>query len=301
MGRRAVGKTTIEWTSAPDGTPGFSFNAWTGCEDISPACAHCYAAAWAKRAGRDFAERRRTSESYWRQPVKWNFQAATAGTRPRVFCNSLADVFDNKVPQEWRDDLFGLIRRTSHLDWLLLTKRIGNAAKMLPGDWADGYRNVWLGSTVVTQAEVDRDVPKLLALPAAVRFLSIEPMLEPIDLTDHLWGRTEDCQDCPRNVDCECGFKTRSANGVPTIGWVICGGESGPKSRPFDISWAQSIIAQCAAAGVPCFLKQIGANPELRGVPMETLAGERLHDRKGGDWSEWPPDLRVRQFPEVST
>ena len=164
-----------------------TFNPWTGCTKIGPGCDHCYAEGWAKRSGivqwGPGAERRRTSEANWRQPVKWNAEAERLGVRYRVFCASLADVFDNAVPVEWRRDLFDLIAKTPNLDWLLVTKRIGNAKTMMadalhlnPTALSNGQiwplPNVWLGITVVNQAEADRDIPKLLATPAVVRFLS---------------------------------------------------------------------------------------------------------------------------------
>ena len=240
----------IEWTD-------HTFNPRIGCQVASPdGCANCYAADWAKRYGRDFAQRTRTSDANWKQPLKWNAQAQ--GRRYRVFCASLADVFDNQAPDEWRADLFELIRRTPRLDWLLLTKRIGNAASMLdeaarlagyPGwDWRL-WRHVWIGATVVDQTEADRDVPKLLQVPAEVRFLSIEPMLGPIDLglmqRAPLWYG-----DGPGAVE-------RSATGR-ALHWVICGGESGPKARPMHPDWARSLRDQCEAAGVPFLFKQHG-------------------------------------------
>jgi protein gp37 len=128
----------IEWTD-------HTFNPWTGCTKISPACDHCYAEAWSKRTGLVRWEnhpRGRTTESYWKEPIKWNARAFKRehGHWPRVFCASLADLFDNQVPLEWRGDLFALIRECPRLDWLLLTKRPQNIKKMLPSDWGAGSR-----------------------------------------------------------------------------------------------------------------------------------------------------------------
>lgn len=137
----------IEWTD-------HTFNPWTGCTKVSPGCDHCYVEAWSKRSG--IVEwgshpRRRTREAVWNQPLKWNAEARAFknehGRRQRVFCASLADVFDNQADPVWRQDLFALICDCRRLDWLLLTKRPQNIAKMLPRDWGDGYRNVWLGVT----------------------------------------------------------------------------------------------------------------------------------------------------------
>lgn len=216
-------RTKIEWADS-------TFNPWIGCTKISPACDHCYAertdarGIFGDKHWGPGVPRMRTSAANWRGPVKWNAkqfaQCDACGwrgespfpglgdacpecdedlipARRRVFCASLADVFDNEVPVEWRADLFEIIAATPHLDWLLLSKRIGNAhrmidltmdaidrrqarstAKVVRGPWP--WPNVWLGATVCDQVEADRDIPKLLALPAAKRFLSIEPML---------WGR----------------------------------------------------------------------------------------------------------------
>jgi protein gp37 len=242
--------TKIEWT-------GHTFNPWTGCTKISPGCDHCYAESWAKRAGTvrwGVGEpRRRTTAANWRLPLKWNAQAEREGRRFRVFCASLADVFGNAVPDEWRADLFRLIRATPRLDWLLLTKRVGNACAMIDDARERGHLltsgspewpwpNVWIGATVVNQEEADRDIPKLLATPAAVRFLSIEPMLGPITIDRRLIEQIDGT----------------SQHGPRFIDWIICGGESGPKARPMHPDWARSLRDQCAAAGVPFLFKQWG-------------------------------------------
>ena len=133
-------QTGISWTD-------HTFNPWIGCTAVSAACDHCYAETLAKRYGWDFAARRRTSENNWRNPRRWNRAAERDGVRRRVFCASLADVFDNQVPPEWRADLWDLIRACPSLDWQLLTKRPQNIARMLPDDWGDGWPNVWLGTT----------------------------------------------------------------------------------------------------------------------------------------------------------
>lgn len=264
--------TAIEWCDS-------TFNPWMGCTRVSPACDDCYAArstpartlgvAWG--AGQ---ERRRTSEANWRLPVQWerNHAAFEAehGRRRRVFCASLADVFDNEVDSAWRSNLLRLILDTPHLDWLLLTKRVGNVSRMLAdvaGDlqlvahrsWTGELpANVWLGATVVNQAEADRDIPKLLAVPARVRFLSIEPMLGPVDL-----GFAEPCDHTRRSHE-EIGC-------WKALSWVICGGESGPKARPMHPDWARSLRDQCEAAGVPFLFKQWGEwcprGPESLGYP----------------------------------
>jgi protein gp37 len=218
--------TKIEWCDA-------TFNPWVGCQKVSPACDHCYAEGWAKRTGQSSlwaGIRRRTTPDNWRQPIKWNHEAERLGVRKRVFCASLADVFDNKVPPEWRHDLFRLIGSTPSLDWLLLTKRPQNIAKMLPSDFVLAGRpphNVWLGTTVENQAEANRRIHHLRAVPAAVRFLSCEPLLDLIvpDLTG--------------------------------VAWVICGGESGGGARKMQPMWARALRDDCAAEGVAFFMKQM--------------------------------------------
>lgn len=274
----------IEWTD-------HTFNPWIGCARVSPACDHCYAEAMMDHrmhkvrwgAGQP---RVRTSTANWRQPLHWNAQAAREGRRFRVFCASLADVFDNEVPAGWRADLFALIRSTPNLDWLLLTKRIGNAHTMMvmagayvmymrpysDPEPSERWRieqplpNVWLGATVVDQKEADRDIPKLLATPAAVRFLSIEPMLGPIDLRQ-LRGFSSGCT--PQTHDCLAGHSSDTPWGYVRdnrhdpfsrgkVDWVIVGGESGQQARPMHPEWARSLRDQCVAAGVPFFFKQWG-------------------------------------------
>lgn len=211
-------------------------------------------------------------QAYWRAPRRWDLRAEAAGARARVFCASLADVFDNGVPAAWREDLWALIRRTPSLDWLLLTKRPSNIARMLPAGWGDegGWPNVWLGTTVEDQAEADRRVPHLLAVPARVRFLSCEPLLGPVDLSAALAA--------PGGGD----------GAPPRVHWVIAGGESGPRARPYRAEWARSLRAQCGAAGVAFFHKQAGS---ARGADWPGVTG------KGEDPSEWPEDLRVRRSP----
>ncbi len=236
-----------------------TFNAWTGCTKIGPGCDHCYAEGWAKRSGivqwGAGAERRRTSEANWRQPLKWNAEAERLGVRYRVFCASLADVFDNAVPVEWRRDLFDLIERTPHLDWLLVTKRIGNVRQMIPDRWSVCMPpNLWLGITVVNQAEADRDIPKLLGLKVSVRFLSMEPLLGPVDLRFHIFSEPTG------NFRTHAGKRQMELR-KPVDGglhWVIVGGESGPGARPMHPQWVRDIRDQCEAAGVPFLFKQHG-------------------------------------------
>jgi protein gp37 len=253
--------SSIEWCD-------HTFNPWEGCQKVGPGCDNCYAEARDIRftGGAHWgpgAPRRLTSDANWRKPLVWNAQALKSGIRPRVFCASLADVFDNAVDPEWRARLWELVWMTPHLDWLLLTKRPGNISDMLPTAtfvhpaWRGGWRNVWLGCTVVNQAEADRDLPKLLATPAAVRFISAEPLLGPVDLTNlsrlaGLGVHEYSALDC--DVDPEDDGDWHGA----IIDWVITGGESGKNARPAHPDWFRSLRDQCAAAGVAFNFKQWG-------------------------------------------
>jgi len=245
-------ETKIEWCDS-------TFNPWIGCTRVSPACDDCYAARSTPARTLNVqwgtgAPRRRTSDANWRIPEQWERKSAEffaqQGRRRRVFCASLADVFDNEVSDEWRADLFDLICQTPNLDWLLLTKRIGNAARMIedgvrfaPTMRAWPWHNVWLGATVVNQAEVDRDVPKLLATPAARRFLSIEPMLGPISF-EGLFANPERIND--------------GTNALQELDWIIVGGESGPRARAMPAAWARELRDQCEACETPFLFKQWG-------------------------------------------
>lgn len=181
--------------------------------------------------------RRRTSDSYWRSPMRWESHAsaffAKYGRRQRVFCASLADVFDNKVDVAWRSGLFGLIRSTPSLDWLLLTKRPQNIVKMLPGDWLEPqHLNVWLGITAENQRFFDQRWPILASVPAAIRFVSYEPALGALRL--------------------------RLQDDVVRPDWLISGGESGGGARPLNPLWIRDIITDCERLGVAAFHKQWG-------------------------------------------
>ncbi len=291
-----MAETTIQWAH-------YTFNPWVGCQRVSPGCENCYAEAYDKRVGGvpkrqrtdpsvaelrwgPKAPRVRTSESYWKQPLKWNREAEAAGERRRVFCASLADVFEDRdelIP--WRRELFELIDATPGLDWLLLTKRPENIMGMLPWGWVNAMLhglvppNVWFGTTVEDQRRANERIPQLLSVPAAVRFLSCEPLLEPVDLSFWL---DED----------ENGFSWRTGNAIQ---WVIIGGESGNGARPFHTEWARALIAQCREGDVAPFVKQLGSEAVAAGRDQLSLL--RMKDRAGGDPAEWPEDLRVREFP----
>lgn len=300
----------IEWCD-------HTFNPWIGCTKVCPGCDRCYAEAmmdtrlgsvkWG--AGQ---ERKRTSATNWRLPIKWNAEAERSGTRPRVFCASLADVFDNEVPAQWRVDLLRLIRATPSLDWLLLTKRIGNAEAMLDEAlfvvdhgmthgrtrWGEApWANVWIGATICNQTEADRDIIKLLDVPARVHFVSVEPMLELIDLT-RLRPPVFDKRgvDLPRVVyNALRGHRLGPPDvGLVKLDWVICGGESGPHARPMHPDWVRALRDQCAAARVPFLFKQWGEFAPLRsgvnGVQFMQRVGKKAAGRllDGREHNEFP-------------
>lgn len=281
-----------------------TMNPWIGCMKVSPACDGCYAEALMglggrhKRAewgapGAGVGTRVRTVPSTWAKPLKWDREQAAlklsheragVSTPPRfVFCASLADVFDNAVPVEWRRDLFELIRKTPNLTWLLLTKRPQNIVKLWAETMADGSgpplaltsefwpRNAAIGCTVVTQEEADRDVPKLLAAKAALKpafaFVSMEPLLEPVNIARFMWPVH---WSWPAGMDrgeaIAAGKATQHRQALVSadaafLDWVITGGETdqgGHKARPQHVDWFRSLRDQCAAAGVAYHHKQNG-------------------------------------------
>lgn len=276
-------QSKIEWTDS-------TFNPWVGCTKVArarsapSACDFCYAEKWAKRSGQvkwGNHSRRRTTEAYWRNPLAWNSRArafqSQHGRRQRVFCASLADVFDNQADPVWRADLFKLIRDCDQLDWQLLTKRPQNIRKMLPTDWGDGYPNVWLGTTTEDESAYQKRVPHLLKVPAAIRFVSYEPALGPLGRLD-IEGRSPD--------------------------WVIMGGESGVRSEAFrltDPRWIRDAIVECGRIKAAPFLKQWGTYKNNPLVVEEQFEFEQVmrndppENGKGGgklDGRLW------REFPE---
>lgn len=233
----------IEWTH-------HTFNPWWGCVKVSDACDNCYAETWAKRLGEQIwgphAERRFFTDAHWKEPLRWNREAAAEKTRRRVFCASMADVFENRPELiEPRMRLLALIDETPHLDWLLLTKRIHLVKKLLP----KGYlfpKNVWLGTTVENQKVANKHIKYLLEFSSpSVRFLSCEPLLGPLDLTAYL----------------------RKGEHGTRIDWVIAGGESGSNARPMNPHWPAELQKQCRKARVPFHFKQWGHWAPLELMP----------------------------------
>ena len=284
----------IEWTD-------HTFNPWWGCVKVSPGCEHCYAETLAHRYGHDVwgpaktTARRGMSANYWKQPLKWNKQAQADSVRRRVFCASMADVFEEHPGVvEWRAQLFALIEQTPALDWLLLTKRPEHMPRFAPAHWAGGWpENVWAMTSVENQEQAEKRIPLLLRVPAHVRGLSCEPLLGPVNVARWLccpwcgdgdrarqdlngtWYHENDgwARPCPT---------TSRGPAVHTIDWVIVGGESGHGARPMHPDWARSLRDQCQAAGVAYHFKQWGEYkpspwiPEPNAKPHFALAVE--HD-----------------------
>lgn len=274
----------IEWTD-------HTFNPWWGCTRISDACDFCYAADLSKRWGFDVwdnSERRKIKD--WSKPLKWEKNAAkffeANGRRQRVFSASMADIFDNQVPEEWRAEFWELVRKCPSLDWQILTKRPMNIRKMLPDFWDEIRGSIWLGTTVENQEAADRNIPHLLMIDSAYRFLSCEPLLGSIDITNLVMPYSGDAAVPPGAMQQISALtKNEIFNINNQIDWVISGGESGPKARPTDPAWFYSIQEQCEKAGVPFFFKQWGAFNE---------AGDRVGKKKSGrilqgkEYSEFP-------------
>lgn len=261
----------IEWTN-------HTFNPWWGCEKVSAGCKNCYAAAsdsrWSKNDPHwgPGSTRRPMGESYWYQPVKWNAAAAAKNIRERVFCASMADVFEGHeatIPHLQR--LFKLIEETPNLDWLLLTKRPENIMRLVPDRWHvhSFPGNVWIGTSVENQEMANLRIPQLLKVPAAVRFLSCEPLLGPLDLSEFIScsGR-ERARIHSDRTGHETGWLGHSFAACEDCGdddylsemlhWIIVGGETGKDARPMSPDWVTGVADQCKAHGIPFFFKQWG-------------------------------------------
>jgi protein gp37 len=239
---RKMEYSNIEWTT-------HTFNPWIGCQHVSPGCDHCYAETmmdtrYHRVDWGPHGKRKRTTDRYWKQPLRWAGDARQGAQRPRVFCASLADVWDNQVPAEWRSDLFKVINSTPELDWLLLTKRPENIRKMLSfaieglPEWP--WANVWLGTTCEDQEHYDHRWPILRQIPAAIHFISYEPALGPLTLATS-----------PYLAD-----------------WIICGGESGKDARMMDPVWAGNLLDECRELRVAFFMKQM---TQMKPIPDHLL------------------------------
>ncbi len=254
----------IQWTD-------HTFNPWMGCTKVSQACKFCYAEIFAERYNMvnwgEKGARRKTVASSWQKPITYNWSAKRNNTRYKVFCASLADIFDDHVSikQEWRDEFWNLVRKTPYLDWQLLTKRPENFKKFLPADWGYGYKNVWLGVSAETQLNYDERAKILSNTSAYIRFMSMEPLLTPIRLNHEY-----------RNIE-----------------WIIIGGESGTQAgiRKLDLTHVKHTIDQVKTERL--FVKQLG-NKLSRVL--------NLKNRTGSDFEELPDHLswlNRREFPEI--
>lgn len=239
----------IEWTD-------HTFNPWIGCTEVSSGCDNCYARETfdgRRKMVRWGAcqPRHRTSPANWRQPYLWNAEARRTGIKPRVFCASLADVFDPEVESDWRDDLFALIAECTNLHWLLLTKRPDEARRYFQNTFFDWpWPHVWIGASVENQVAARERIPELLRIPAAGRFLSIEPMLGPV------------------NVQVAESPEWAIDNGhLIGVDWIIAGGESGTKARPTHPNWLRALRDQCQHDGRPFLFKGWGEWASLGGWP----------------------------------
>lgn len=253
----------IEWT---DHTANF----WWGCFKVSPGCKNCYAETLSKRYGKNIwgpvaTTDREQKTGIWAELLKWNRHAMKEQRRRRVFVQSMSDFFEDH-PQvgQWREDALSLISKCKWLDFQILTKRPENVNRMI-ADYAGDcewlgenigkdnqgrYSNIWIGTSIENQEMADKRIPKLLNIPAKVRFLSIEPLLEHVEIHRYALG----------------GLIT-----TDSLSWVIVGGESGNKRRPFDVAWARSIRDQCRKAGVPFFMKQID---KVQPIPADLMIRE---------------------------
>lgn len=318
--------TKIEWCD-------HSWSPWRGCTKVSPGCANCYAETLSHRnpavLGQWGTGKPRVKAKNWNEPRKWNRAEAgkmvshaefVVGRKLTVF-PSLCDWLDDEVPIEWLAEFLQLVHATPDLTWLLLTKRPENWAdrveeamlnlstkcggsdpKRMSTDaystlWSwvrqgDAPANVWLGTSVEDQQRADERIPALLRIPARGRFLSLEPLLGDVDVSFGL-----------PVYDIKMG-RDLVRDGVD-IDWLIIGGESGNGSRPCSVEWIRSLVRQGQAAGVPTFVKQLGARPvedihDARGHYLGFQRLDGITHPKGGDPAEWPDDLRVRQFPTIT-
>ena len=350
-----MNKTSIEWTDYSSNLIKYrDYEDATvhGCIKVSAGCANCYASAISKRfSGGEFTASRQKTLTPFFDEAEAQRILRTRVTGKRIFVGDMTDVFGEWVPDALLDRMFAVFGLRPDLTFQVLTKRpermreymvdpdrytcVDEAAAAISGESGVGVitrwplPNVWLGVSVEDQAAADERIPHLLATPAAVRFLSCEPLLGRVNLK---LGRGGDCRRCG-NRYCLNGVHAEFPKS--RLDWVIVGGESGPGARPCDIGWIRGIVAQCQAAGVSAFVKQLGSKPvtamrgswinELQrhgpdiqqpygraacwacrteeckllwpGVPPHVKRWLPLRDRKGGDMSEWPEDLRVREWP----
>lgn len=236
--------TGISWCDA-------TWNPWHGCAKVSAGCKNCYMFREKKQYGQDPTLVVR-SKTKFNDPLKW---VASGKAPQRCFTCSWSDFFIADA-DPWRAEAWEIIRRTPQITYQILTKRPELIAYHLPPNWGTGYPNVWLGVSCENQSAVDKRIPLLLRTPAALRFLSCEPLIGRIDLCEYLgmwWNQTMGCFEGTGAQINKKAFDGRSG-----IGWCIVGGESGSGARPMHPDWARSLRDQCEAAGVPFHFKQWG-------------------------------------------
>jgi protein gp37 len=305
-----MSKSNIEWT-------GFTWNPIVGCSVVSPGCKRCYAMKMARRielmgtaahyAGLTMGTK---AGAVWtgklaRAPEETLFEPLRRKKPTTWFVNSMSDLFHEAVPDDWIDRIFAVMALCPQHTFQVLTKRskrMREYMKDFDSRRADslgqkvialGYDgpleslrwpppNVWMGISCEDQQRADERIPDLLATPAAVRFISAEPLLAPVDLT---------------RIPIAHGFVEIHGGQLPALSWVIVGGESGPRARDFRLSWAKSLIEQCQAAGVPAFMKQVGSNAWDDISYQGSVPAFKTRDRKGGSPEEWPSVLQIRQMP----
>lgn len=249
-----MGKETgILWTDS-------TLNFWWGCHKVSPGCQHCYAETFSKRVGRDIWGPAQTTERWrtkapWRDCLKWDKEAKAEGKRRKVFVQSMSDFFeDHPQVESWREKAIKILEGFEWLDIQLLTKRPENILKMVPTSWHKNWPgHIWIGTTAENQEYADKRIPYLLRIPAFIRFLSIEPMIGPVDLTSVEVGIRGG-----NNPHHRVNILFPASVFSPQIHWVITGGESGHNARPCHPDWVRSLRDQCVAAGVAFFHKQWG-------------------------------------------
>ena len=282
-------ETKIQWAD-------HTWSPWRGCTKVSPGCAHCYAETLAKRfpgtLGQWGRGAPRVQSKNWTEPLKWTRDAGRGGVRRRVF-PSMCDWLDDEVLMEWLLRFMDLILDTPSLDWLLLTKR--------PENWRKWFncappRNVWFGVSVENQELAVERIPILLEIPAMIRWVSAEPLLGPTRLQSFAYGGFQHSPNC-ENENCALAGGPEDCSGIPipSIDWLVIGGESGPGARGCNIEWVRALASEAKRGGVPYFVKQLGSRPFEQ--YDADFAPVNLRDPKGGDPSEWPEDLRVRELP----
>ena len=250
-------------------------NFWQGCHKVSEGCKNCYMFRDKKRYGQDASVVVRSKPATFNKPLSW-------GDPAKVFVCSWSDFFIEEA-DEWRTEAYDIMQQTPHLTYLLLTKRPENIASRWGGAQSLA-KNIWLGVTAENQEEANKRIPILLKTPATKRFVSIEPMLGPIDITPFLHyatiGKDSGDFENPHTGEIETIEVPVYKNSENRLDWVIVGAESGPYRRPFKIEWVRSIVEQCKVARVSVFVKQL-----------------HIDGKVSGNMEEWPEDLRIQEFP----